>query len=63
MNGVCEKCKNPILEPGDDTASVTYSQWKSVIEEKNCKRREEDFQDNKKGCSFKYSKRIKIGFY
>ncbi|CAH1970101.1 unnamed protein product [Acanthoscelides obtectus] len=48
MNGICDKFNNPTLEPTDNTDTVNYFQWKSVIEEKIVKGLNKKFKITKK---------------
>lgn len=48
MNSLCKKCKNKVLEPGDNTDSLTYFQWRSVYEDKLVKGAKKTFKITKK---------------
>ncbi|CAH0552457.1 unnamed protein product [Brassicogethes aeneus] len=63
MNGLCNKCKNPRLEPAaDNTNSVTYFQWKSVFEEKTVKGENKTFKITKKVAISSTVKELKVAF-
>jgi hypothetical protein len=60
MNGLCEKCKNLTLEPGDNTDSLTYFQWKSVNEDKIIKGENKTFKITKKVAISSRVKELKM---
>ncbi|CAH2003823.1 unnamed protein product [Acanthoscelides obtectus] len=62
MNGICDKCNNPTLEPTDNTDSVKYFQWKSVIEEKIVKGQNKKFKITKKVTISSTVKELEISF-
>lgn len=62
MNGLCGICKNPKNESPDNADSVTYFQWKSVIEEKIVKGENKKFKITKKASISSTVNELKSAF-
>lgn len=62
MNGICDTCKNPKLESANNADSVTYFQWKSVIEEKIVKGENKKFKITKKAAISSTVNELKTAF-
>lgn len=52
MNSLCEKCKLPDFELGDNGKSLAYFTWKSIREDKIVKGEKKTFKITKKSSDF-----------
>lgn len=63
MNSLCDKCKNPEFELGDDGDSVTYFMWKSVQEVKIVRGVQKTFKITKKVLISSTVQKLKMALF